>query len=164
MDISIKQGVGLGCGVVAACGLLLLAAVMWRQHRMATDPEYAARDAARVEQIRRESAERDAAREEEQKAAGAGKWEEYRTGSSDARYDAYAAARELVRGLLKAPSTADFARYDAARIRIDDRGRFVVLVEVDAQNSFGAVIRSRFVCPMTVEPGPAWSGECSLLP
>ena len=59
-----------------------------------------------------------------------------------------AACRVEVEGRLKAPSTASFPGYEDVR----DKGGGVAIVisSVDAQNSFGAKIRSRWICEVDV--------------
>src|SRR5262245_12555700 len=63
------------------------------------------------------------------------------------KYGAEAAAHSFVRARLKAPSTADFS--DDLTFANND-GSYVVSGAVDAQNSYGTMIRTRYVC--TVEP------------
>lgn len=57
-------------------------------------------------------------------------------------------AQEAVRAQLKAPSTAEFPSClwsDAYQLRSNDQVTYFVTGYVDAQNSFGAKLRSRFV-------------------
>lgn len=54
---------------------------------------------------------------------------------------------------LKSPSTAEFAPFHEVRFSGSDGGPFHVWAYVDAQNSFGATLRSRFYC--TVESNGA---------
>ncbi|MGY1652864.1 hypothetical protein [Geodermatophilus sp. SYSU D01119] len=59
---------------------------------------------------------------------------------------AYYACEHFVGLVLKAPSTADFTGYDAARITDDGGDRYTVRGQVDAENSFGAMLRSDYSC------------------
>lgn len=60
-------------------------------------------------------------------------------------YDAWIACRDAVRNGLKAPSTADFPAYSAEYVHPDGDG-YAVSAYVDADNSFGAHVRTRFTC------------------
>ncbi|GEM_PF-2196186 len=60
--------------------------------------------------------------------------------------EAEAACRATVKQNLKAPSTADFV--DDDYVKYLGKGKFDVQTTVDAQNSFGAKIRSNFDCKM----------------
>lgn len=64
------------------------------------------------------------------------------------RYEAHDVAKQFVRDRLKAPATAAFASIDADRtwIREDEPGIFTVKSYVDAQNSFGANLRTWYLC------------------
>lgn len=57
---------------------------------------------------------------------------------------AYSAAKHYVEATLKAPSTAKFPWIDYEFGRIDGRETYAVLGYVDAQNGFGAMIRSQW--------------------
>ena len=58
---------------------------------------------------------------------------------------AYVMCQEYVKKTLKAPSTADFP-WSADYVGIIGEHRFKVQGHVDAQNLFGAMIRTKFVC------------------
>jgi hypothetical protein len=60
--------------------------------------------------------------------------------------DALVMSRTFVKQRLKAPSTATFARLTDPEVRITSSApcQFAVLAWVDAQNGFGAMIRSRY--------------------
>lgn len=77
---------------------------------------------------------------------------------------AFVAARRLVREQLKAPSTAEFCDYSAARIAYR-AGEYTVAGWVDAQNSFGATLRKPFVCRVRRDAGGFWvsAGPCGLV-
>jgi len=60
-------------------------------------------------------------------------------------------ATDRVRSILKSPSTAKFpsAVWDASSYRISgSAGEYTVMGYVDAQNSFGAMLRSNFICTL----------------
>lgn len=56
---------------------------------------------------------------------------------------AYFAAKESIKEVLKAPSTAEFADYSDSYIRREGN-TFYVDSYVDSQNSFGAMLRKKF--------------------
>jgi len=57
-------------------------------------------------------------------------------------------AEQVVKDRLKAPSTAKFVQSDAA---LNKKGSWDVYGEVDSQNSYGAMLRSRYLCSMHKE-------------
>lgn len=73
----------------------------------------------------------------------AGHFNELRAG--DLSSDASIVCKDYVRATLKAPSTADFPLLDFSATR-HAAGRWTVSSYVDAENSFGATIRSRYLC------------------
>lgn len=66
-------------------------------------------------------------------------------------YDACAYAHVFVKRQLKAPSTAKFPYCSEATI-VHDGNTWTVLSYVDAQNSFGAMLRSEFIAEMEYRP------------
>lgn len=54
----------------------------------------------------------------------------------------------FVKDALKAPSTAKFPVYSEDMVVDGGDGSFIVSAYVDAQNSFGAMMRSNYVCIM----------------
>jgi hypothetical protein len=68
--------------------------------------------------------------------------------------EAYIAAQEFVTRSLKAPSTADFGEYTVNEL---GENNFRVIGSVDAANSFGAMIRKRYVCRLTYLGNDKWS-------
>ncbi|MBA5650873.1 hypothetical protein [Bacteroides fragilis] len=62
--------------------------------------------------------------------------------------DAFQASKKEVKSQLKAPSTAKFAtEFDKeSKYKINDDESVVIQSYVDAQNSFGAMIRTNFRC------------------
>ncbi len=78
-----------------------------------------------------------------------GAWYFYSRNSRSRADVAIDAATQLVAQQLKAPSTAEYpTRSIVAR---DDKGDFLVHVVVDAQNTFGAVLRDSFLVAVTVK-------------
>lgn len=63
-------------------------------------------------------------------------------------YTAYETAKKEIRKQLKAPSTAVFAKMSdsEAKYKINDDGSVIIQSYVDAENSFGAKIRTYFRC------------------
>lgn len=61
---------------------------------------------------------------------------------------AYNTAKDAVLQHLKAPSTASFAKMTdpEAKYRINDDGSVLIRSYVDAENSFGAKVRTHFQC------------------
>jgi len=68
--------------------------------------------------------------------------------------EACLAARDFVERTLKAPSTAEFAPLSESNYATNYKDKTVYTVNsyVDAQNSFGAKIRTRFTVTMKYEP------------
>lgn len=72
----------------------------------------------------------------------------------DRTTDAYVACRQFVRDRVATPATAEFPPTSGARITGDGDGPYVVAATVDAENSFGALVRSEFTCTVSrVEGG-----------
>lgn len=69
---------------------------------------------------------------------------------------AYVACKQFIEGGLKAPSTAVFASQSQSDITNTGDGSFRVNSYVDAQNSFGAMIRTDFTCTVKYEGGDQW--------
>jgi len=63
--------------------------------------------------------------------------------------EAFYAAQEIVKENLKSPSTAKFCSYSEAKILYLGNGQYQVSGWVDAQNSFGAMLRKNFVATFT---------------
>jgi len=62
------------------------------------------------------------------------------------RAGAWVAAMELVQRRLKSPGSADFPGLHEVTVQSQGNGRFYVVAWVDAQNSYGALIRTHFSC------------------
>lgn len=70
--------------------------------------------------------------------------------------DAERMCREDVAGKLKAPSTATFGDVRSTISDDFDPDRWTVTGWVDAENSFGATIRSEWTCQATHRGGGRW--------
>lgn len=69
---------------------------------------------------------------------------------------------QFVEKKLKAPATAKFIDKGAA---LKPTGNWIVNGEVDAENSFGALIRSVWSCEVHHDTGPNWTSvDVQLLP
>lgn len=78
---------------------------------------------------------------------------------SDVKPMVWVDAEDAVKGGLKSPSTADFPGDYESYITSNGDGTYTVSAYVDAENSFGAKIRSNFRCKVSNEDG---SGEGSV--
>lgn len=75
-------------------------------------------------------------------------------------YEVYEAGVELVTRQLKAPSTASFGPRGPRSVRQGASG-YIAEGWVDAQNSFGAMIRTEWVCDIR-RAGDQYRGNCTL--
>lgn len=72
---------------------------------------------------------------------------------------AYIMCQEFVRDRLKAPASAEFPRYTRADI-VNTENRWKVEGWVDAENSFGARVRTSYYCILTYSAGDqSWTLE-----
>ena len=60
------------------------------------------------------------------------------------KFDAYVISKQYIKQQLKAPSSAKFESYDKNMITWIKGNEFTCSVNVDAQNSFGAMLRHNF--------------------
>lgn len=65
---------------------------------------------------------------------------------SDTEYEAIAQCEARIDGLLKAPSTASYQTEASPQ-----SGSWIVTGSVDAENGFGATVRSNFQCTVTID-------------
>jgi len=72
---------------------------------------------------------------------------------------AYAMAQEFVDKQLKAPSTSKYPVYSEKFVKDLGEGRYTVTTYVDAQNSFGAMIRNNFTCTLLYVGNDKWQLE-----
>jgi hypothetical protein len=73
--------------------------------------------------------------------------------------EAFVMSQEFVKRALKAPSTAEFPWYEDGFVTRLGDGRFRVSAYLDAQNSFGAQLRSRYSCVVKSARDGSWSLE-----
>jgi hypothetical protein len=68
-------------------------------------------------------------------------------------------SKQFMEKRLKAPSTADFPWYSNSEVSVIHRGggTFDVRSYVDAQNSFGAQIRTHYTCTLKDNGNDSWS-------
>ena len=79
--------------------------------------------------------------------------------------DAIFMSRVFIEKRLKAPSTADFASYSNSSVTRTSTGTFLVSSYVDAQNSFGAKIRTHYTCELQYVGNENWKAlSCSTSP
>lgn len=74
--------------------------------------------------------------------------------SEDGKTDAFFISQTFVSRQLKAPSTAKYPYSSSEGVTITHKGgcTFLVMAFVDAQNAFGAMIRSRYIADLTHRP------------
>jgi hypothetical protein len=70
----------------------------------------------------------------------------------EARY----ACHDRIKSILKAPSTAEFPSVLDETVVNHGNGDYTVGTYVDAQNSFGATLRSRFTCEAVTSNGTSF--------
>lgn len=71
-------------------------------------------------------------------------------------YYAYTTAQELIKSQLKAPSTAEFCKWDDVKRTYFENDTYRVQLWVDAQNSFGAMIRETYQVDLKPN-GDSWN-------
>lgn len=75
---------------------------------------------------------------------------------------AFMQCQTFVTNRLKSPSTADFPFADYTSWKGDD-GKYTIKSYVDAQNGFGAIVRSYWHCETTYTPGNKRGHEWKLV-
>lgn len=68
---------------------------------------------------------------------------------------AFYTAQEFIKMQLKAPSTAEFQSYSDELVKYGN-GTYQVTMDVDAENSFGAKIRSTYVLNLQLRSDNKW--------
>lgn len=82
-------------------------------------------------------------------------------GKSDSReMDAWVCAEEVVRQNLKSPSSAKFCTYPEATIKDKGNNEYMITGWVDADNSFGASVRTDFTVTLTLTEKGYKDAEC----
>lgn len=79
------------------------------------------------------------------------------------RFDAQVTCETFVKRKLKAPATAEFAPSHELTISGEGDGPWKVTGYVDAENSFGAKLRSRYYCEMHFEGTTAVADQIQLI-
>lgn len=81
--------------------------------------------------------------------------EEFKTEeiNRDRSTEAFVLSKNSVSNKLKSPSTAEFASITDENVRVlKNNHHYTITSYVDSQNSFGATIRSKYLCEMTYIP------------
>jgi len=73
------------------------------------------------------------------------------------KFEAYVMSQQFVEDRLKSPSSAKFPARSTAYIKHLGNGRYHVVAHVDSQNSFGAMIRNKFICELHTDDGNRWT-------
>jgi hypothetical protein len=92
-------------------------------------------------------------------AAGGGWWWLHRTSGPSAHQLAITACETSLRGQLKSPATAQFSGETAVP---DGDDRLFVSGDVDAQNSFGALLRSHWTCHAIFNSNDEWQASAQI--
>lgn len=79
--------------------------------------------------------------------------------STTSKIEAFVMSQEFMKRRLKAPGSADFPWYTDSEVFVLHRGAglFRVNAYVDAQNSFGAKLRTRYICELKDEGKESWA-------
>ena len=77
--------------------------------------------------------------------------------TSDDRWDALVVCQQFVEDQLKAPSLAEFSIMSDSEVENTTGKVWVVESYVDAQNSFGAMVRTHFRCEVTWKYGDIYT-------
>ncbi len=70
--------------------------------------------------------------------------------SDSMKTDAWVFAQDAIKSILKAPRTAKFEFFNEDNILYLGGNRFMVTIEVDADNAYGAKLRNIFVVDLTI--------------
>ena len=70
--------------------------------------------------------------------------------------DAWYACQDFILEELKAPSTAEFQKRDSKKVYKETENIFIVSMYVDAENSFGAMVRTDFECRLRYTDAGQW--------
>ena len=72
---------------------------------------------------------------------------------------AYVMCEDRVKEYLKAPSTAEFSGVMETQIVAQGNRKYAVIGWVDAENSFGTKLRTKYICKVTDEGNGQWQFE-----
>jgi hypothetical protein len=81
-------------------------------------------------------------------------------GSRHDETTSYIIAQDIVESYLKAPSTANFCRMSECSIQHLGNGEYMVIGWVEAQNSYGAMLRQEFIVTYTATEKGYTNGYC----
>lgn len=161
-----KQTLGLGIPILlvlmAAGGYQMEALKEQELERLKTDDPAAYQAEMDRRAVEQQAYEDRLARERAEKAAKEHAEEEAKRQKELCSDDiqAFLAAKEFMKKRLKAPSTADFPFLtDGSTITKLDCGHFSVQSFVDAQNSYGAMIRTNYEMVLRHSGGGNWTLE-----
>ena len=84
---------------------------------------------------------------------------EAETAAQTAAIEAYVMAEVFVKRQLRAPATAKFAPFREATVTDLGDGRWYISAYVDAQNAFGALIRTPFQATLKYVGNDQWQAE-----
>ena len=76
---------------------------------------------------------------------------------ADRRAEAFTVCEQFVERRLKAPGTAKFSHVWDSTISGSGGGPYEIDGYVDAQNSFGALLRNRYSCSVEASSGKSWT-------
>jgi len=76
--------------------------------------------------------------------------------ADDSRRGAYLICKQFVEQRLRSPKSAEFPNSSEAQVQPISDGDYEVHAHVDAQNAFGAMIRSTFDCTVKPLPDGKW--------
>lgn len=123
----------------------ILLTLVGQEVYMWIDPAYAA-------QVRGENERMDRARDIDRQRRGEA------TKRQAVSFQAYLAAKQAVKERLKAPATAEFCSYGDSVVKNPDGAIWIASGYVDAQNTFGAKLRSKWIVKL-VDRGSTWGVE-----
>ncbi len=133
----------------------------WIAELKTIDPEQHAIEVARIaeEEVRRR--EEEAKQQEEERVAAEAEAKQRRLEECGEKNEsmAFVMSQEFVKRRLRAPATADFPSWPSEyRSQAIGDCKYQVITYVDAQNGFGALIRSRYSATMLLHPDEgSWS-------
>lgn len=83
----------------------------------------------------------------------------------EAKYpEAYQQSQEFVKAILKSPASAQFQPYPSSKVHITYvDGWYVVVAVVDANNTYGVSLRSKYVCKLRPGPNNQWQADSTNL-
>lgn len=77
--------------------------------------------------------------------------------TADMEWEAAFQCQQYAKSMLKAPATASFLAIRSQEKRALPNNKYRVRAYVDAQNSFGALIRNHYTCEIAHQGGDRWA-------